>query len=320
MHFCQQPERNTTVWAALPRLIESQVAGFEALSVESRGTADIVMDLTEARVLSVDLINVVRSSDLDYNVELAGLIQQFAEDALTVSRDLQRLSAKIGTAFDQITSTNAHMYRLIRTPPQSSLPHSGKACRKISTLGSGIEEICEFPELSQVFDTVVQTYERVLRDLMYANGASLMKVSGLDADLISVGAVLADEKQEARMAEHEFQGQLLSVLRLNERRRSILAYNTRLLDRVGEYTERSLRFVRTIQTTLEGMQREVEELRAVVAQGGMAAAPSPEIVLDVLSRGLERLNAVKVRPGLEGSGQREVARHRSSPEVGIPEE
>lgn len=100
-HYCKQPERNTTVWAALPRLIESQVAGLEAISTEARGNEEIVIDLTEARVLSVDLVNVVRSSDLDYNVELAGLIQQFADDALTVSRDLQRLSAKIASSFDQ---------------------------------------------------------------------------------------------------------------------------------------------------------------------------------------------------------------------------
>ena len=65
------------------------------------GHLEIVMDLSETRVASLDLAILVQSSSLEYRDQISGLINKVADDALDLNRALQILSSKIGAGFDR---------------------------------------------------------------------------------------------------------------------------------------------------------------------------------------------------------------------------
>lgn len=97
---CPSIRSNFTVWAALPRLLDVQDKGLQEVASTTQSHSHVMLDLTEARIAAVDLALVVRASDLDYHDQLAGLISQYADDSLELTRSLQLLTAKIGAGFD----------------------------------------------------------------------------------------------------------------------------------------------------------------------------------------------------------------------------
>lgn len=116
--FCGVVKPNLTVWAALPLLLGSQSNGMEQVLNQTNAHSDIVVDLLDARVASVDLSILVHSSNLEYRIEISSLIEQLAHDALDLNRGLQHLSAKIAAGFDRYVS-NLQMedaYSRVSTP------------------------------------------------------------------------------------------------------------------------------------------------------------------------------------------------------------
>ena len=98
---CDTITSNLTVWAALPLLLGGQITGMEQVINHTDGHLEIVMDLSETRVASLDLAILVQSSSLEYRDQISGLINKVADDALDLNRALQILSSKIGAGFDR---------------------------------------------------------------------------------------------------------------------------------------------------------------------------------------------------------------------------
>ncbi|KAH9914570.1 uncharacterized protein B0H18DRAFT_959743 [Fomitopsis serialis] len=296
-----------TVWAALPLLLGAQTTGMERVLNQTGAHAEIVFDLLETRLASVDLSILVQSSDLEYRHQISSLIDKVADDALDLNRGLQHLSAKITSGFDRILLTNEHLYQLLRNSPippgrmldvqfcySSSKPHDNQACL--------IQP--PYPDIARAYERALQTYEGVLRELIQCSADSLAKAAVLDADLVSTMNIVAWEKFGVDLAQQERGlGLLWKLLGGNRRHLASLARNANILNRVGDHSAKTLRYVRTIQDTLEGMEEHLHELRLVASGAMVAEAAPPEVILRMLARGLERLGSARI-----GDSERQVSK------------
>ncbi|KAH9840944.1 uncharacterized protein C8Q71DRAFT_854793 [Rhodofomes roseus] len=294
---CDTINSNMTVWAALPLLLSGQTVGMERVLNQSSAHAEIVDDLLDIRLASVDLSILVQSSDLEYRFQLSSHIDKVADDALDLNRGLQHLSAKIAAGFDRILYTNEHLYQLLRNVPippgrMPDIPicHSNPFSENLHAC------LIQSPysDIAVAYERALQTYEAVLRELIQSAAASLSKAALLDADLRSTMRVVAWERFGVDLARRDLGlGLLWSLLGGHRRRLAHLSRNENILNRVGEYSARSLRYVRTIQDTLEGMERHLEELRLVASGAMVVDAAPPEVILQMLARGFERLGRAR---------------------------
>ncbi|KAH9924806.1 uncharacterized protein B0H18DRAFT_402961 [Fomitopsis serialis] len=293
---CDTINSNMTVWAALPLLLNAQTTGMEQVLSQTSAHTEIIVDLLDTRLASVDLSILVQSSDLEYRYQISTLIDKLADDALDLNRGLQHLSAKITAGFDRILLTNDHLYQLLRSSPISP-GHMADAQSCHSSSMSGKNQECEppYPDIARAYERALQTYEIVLRELMQCSTDSLTKAAVLDADLISTMNVVAREKFSVDLARRELGlGLLWELLGGNRLHAVTLARNENVLSRVGVHSAKTLRYVRTIQDTLEGMERHLDELRLVASGAMVAEAAPPEVILRMLARGLERLGSARI--------------------------
>ena len=152
-------------------------------------------------------------------------------------------------------------------------------------------------EVSASYVRALSAYETVLRDLIQYNALALIKASVFDEDLISTMHVVAQEKLESTV-DHRGLGFLWSLLTGQSHSLSHLARNKDILDNIGVYSMRSLRYVQSIYDALEMMQHRLEELRMVATGALVSESADPEVVLEMLAKGLERLG--RARSGTVG--------------------
>lgn len=194
---------------------------------------------------------------------------------------------------------NDHLYRVLRSASQGSsscrigaLPHGGDDCAPHF----------QYPDISNSYDRTLNTYEVVLHDLLQSSAIALFKATVFDADLVSVLTVVGGERLELDMAKGQL-GTLWTFLGANNHRLFRLTRNEHVLNRVGDYSFHALRYLRSVQDSLENMQRQLEELKLVASGALVSEVPSPEVVLEMLARGLERLGSVRIN-GAERKAQR----------------
>lgn len=205
------------------------------------------------------------------------------------------------TQDSRIISTNDHLYRILRASSAISRAHPNTKPCYISPLFQGLDlEGClpDFasPNISHAYDRALQTYETVLRELIQSSTTSLLKATVFDADLVSLMGVIGGEKLEIDLTRKQLGG-LWMLLGGNNHQLSRLARNEQVLNRIGEYSARSLRYAHSIQDALENMQRQLEDLRLVASGAVFADAAPPEVVLEMLARGLERLGTARAPGG-----------------------
>lgn len=185
---------------------------------------------------------------------------------------------------------NDHLYRVLRSSSASN-----QNCH-IGALPQGIDDCLlrfQYPDIGSSYDRTLMTYETVLHDLLQSSIASLLKATVFDADLVSVLSVIGGERLEIDLAKGQL-GSLWNFLGANNHRLSRLARNEHVLNRVGEYSFRALRYLQSVQDSLENMQRQLEELKLVALGGLISEVSSPEVVLEMLARGLERMGSVRI--------------------------
>ncbi|EPS93269.1 hypothetical protein FOMPIDRAFT_93845 [Fomitopsis schrenkii] len=287
---CDTILTNRTVWAAIPLLLGAQATGLEQVLNQTDDHVDIVMDLSETRISSLDLAILVQSSTLENRDQISTMIHKLADDALDLNRALQVFAAKVGAGFDRIISMNDHLYRVLRSSSASN-----QNCH-IGALPQGIDDCLlrfQYPDIGSSYDRTLMTYETVLHDLLQSSIASLLKATVFDADLVSVLSVIGGERLEIDLAKGQL-GSLWNFLGANNHRLSRLARNEHVLNRVGEYSFRALRYLQSVQDSLENMQRQLEELKLVALGGLISEVSSPEVVLEMLARGLERMGSVRI--------------------------
>lgn len=197
-------------------------------------------------------------------------------------------------------STDAHLYRLMKSAPDSS---EAVAYCNFDAMLHAPADCKPYPQhhlVSAAYERALRTYETVLREWIQASTVSLMKAVTLDADFVAVMKLVADERFDVDITKHEVMGQLWTVLGGNKRRLLDLSKHEDVLNRVGEFTITALRYVRSVQDALEGMQRHLEELRQAAIGALISDIVEPEVILEMLSRGLERLGDARYRMALGG--------------------
>lgn len=106
---CDTILTNRTVWAAIPLLLGAQATGLEQVLNQTDDHVDIVMDLSETRISSLDLAILVQSSTLENRDQISTMIHKLADDALDLNRALQVFAAKVGAGFDRSVDTADRM-------------------------------------------------------------------------------------------------------------------------------------------------------------------------------------------------------------------
>lgn len=190
----------------------------------------------------------------------------------------------------RIVTMNDHLYRVLR-----SATASNPNCR-VGALPQGVDDCplhFHYPDITSSYDRTLHTYETVLHDLLQSSATSLLKATVFDADLVSVLSVIGGERLELDLAKGQL-GSLWTFLGANNHRLFRLARNEHVLSRVGDYSFRALRYLRSVQDSLENMQRQLEELKLVASGALISEAASPEMVLEMLARGLERLGSARI--------------------------
>ena len=87
-------------WADYPKLIDMQTKTFDQLLDGSAGNKGLVSEVRKAEMASIDLIALVRASDLKSKDQIAQRLARFVHDAKGTGRSLHSLGSKINGAVD----------------------------------------------------------------------------------------------------------------------------------------------------------------------------------------------------------------------------
>jgi len=88
-------------WADYPRLVEAESKSLDSLLTGFVGGSALSLEIKQAEMATVDLVALVRISDLKAKDTLATSLGYFIDDAKRAGRGLQRLSSKVGGAVDK---------------------------------------------------------------------------------------------------------------------------------------------------------------------------------------------------------------------------
>jgi hypothetical protein len=95
------PGSQTPQWADYPKLVDVQSATFEQLLDQSVGGSGLALEIKKAEMATMDLVTLVRLSELTSRELLANSLVEFVGDAKKTGRGLQKLTSKIGGAVDE---------------------------------------------------------------------------------------------------------------------------------------------------------------------------------------------------------------------------
>jgi hypothetical protein len=95
-------------WADYPRLVEAESKSLDSLLTGFVGGSALSLEIKQAEMATVDLVALVRISDLKAKGTLATSLGYFIDDAKRAGRGLQRLSSKVGGAVDKC-AFNTHI-------------------------------------------------------------------------------------------------------------------------------------------------------------------------------------------------------------------
>lgn len=229
------------------------------------------------------------------STELCSTLLRRLEQGLTGTGIIVYLQAITYAAGRRIMSTNEYLLRSMRTSTERS--HSSldaHPCQFGSSSHTSSACLLSSPDtrLSEAYVRALSTYEAVLHDLIQYNTATLMKATVFDEDLIVTMRMTAQERLEAAVPKGGL-GFLWALLGGRNHALAHLTRNEDILNNVGLYSMRSLRYVQGIHDALEAMQRHLEELRAVASGALVSEGVAPEVVLEMLARGMERLGRAR---------------------------
>ncbi|KAF7977164.1 hypothetical protein HWV62_4593 [Athelia sp. TMB] len=287
--FCAPPPSSSAPqWADYPHLMDSQSGAFEQLLDASAGGSALALEIKKAEMATVDLTTLVRVSDLRSRDLIADTLSEFVEDARRTGRGLQRLSAKVGGAVDDIFAVNDYALHTIEgamaAPPSifALIPFMDKAPP---------QEL-----ITKTFSEAMDHLAVSLARLVVEAQASLAHLDALEMRLNTLHSVLAREDK----ALSEAQSELLAALwtKLGGNRAALRGHGDHraLLRGLGDYRKRALVHVIAALSTLQAMSEDMQDMRERVAAPQLAGSRVPvEVHIKSIRSGLERLKDGRVK-------------------------
>ncbi|KAF6748656.1 hypothetical protein DFP72DRAFT_992156 [Ephemerocybe angulata] len=260
-------------WADYPALVEVQGKMFEQMLDDSTGSASLSLDMKKTEMATVDLIALVRLSDLASKEALAETLSEFVLDAKDAGRSMHKMDAKMNGALDSIMAMNDYAYGRIEGARANEPGRFSIALWKPKRLTE-------------------EHLERLLLELE----SNYSKLTRLEDRLGTLRDILGWEDKRMSADKEELLSYLWTKLGGNRKDLRNFERNLKLLrDLTVHRKHASARIVATLHT-LQGVSQDIEDMRERVAAPNLAGTKvAPEVHMKSIQNGLERLRETRSR-------------------------
>jgi hypothetical protein len=296
--FCDLVEKNTT--GGPPRtahgpdfrhLVSVQEKTFGTLLSTSAGGSRLAFELKAAQLATTDLSTLVRVSRFVSRDLIADTLIDIANDAKLASRGLQSFEAKLGGAVDTIVAINDYAMREIEgAAAATTLP--GIVMNALTRGRNAELEVITHRNFENAMDVMSINLKRLIHEA----GKSLQRLEELHERLETLYVMLTQENITSTANRDELLGRLWSQLGGNQKEKRDAVETGQLLTKLDWYRKAARAKVVETLLTLEGMEAEMEELRARVAAPALVGPSIPkEVQIEAIRMGVKRLNQSRRR-------------------------
>ncbi|KAF8628022.1 hypothetical protein AX15_004139 [Amanita polypyramis BW_CC] len=263
------------------QLIQVQTKTFDQLLDESAGGSSLSLEVKKAEMATADLVTLVRHSDLRTRDILASSLKEFVEDARKTGRGLQKMSAKVAGAVDNILAVNTYALRTIEDAN----------AKKPSIFNSLIPWSKNSKEVvANTFADAMGVLSANLGRLILEAEANLGNLNALEEQLSTLDDMVAREGITTKKARDELLSELWSILGGNRKELKNFDSHFVLLKQLGMFRKKALIHVTAALETLRAMSDDMEDLRERAATPELVGPSIPmEVHIQSIQNGIERL-------------------------------
>ncbi|KAF5329412.1 hypothetical protein D9619_009147 [Psilocybe cf. subviscida] len=281
--------------ADYPALVDIQSKTFEQLLEDSAGGPSLSLEIKKAEMATSDLAVLVRLSDLNSKDELADTLDQFATDATKTGRGLQKLTAKVNGAVDNIMAVNNYAFRTIgEARANEQFPWSLFAVapwRPQKSAGDIARET-----FKEAMDVLSNNLQRLIVEAELSN----MNLLGLEEKLKTINIILGRDNEHISKKKFEFETNILeslwTMLGGNGEMRRNFDKNLELLKGLSTYRKQAQVHVVATLETLHAMSADMEDMRERVALPDLVGDRVPvEVHMESIQMGLKRLSEGRLK-------------------------
>ncbi|KAI1796945.1 hypothetical protein LXA43DRAFT_911221 [Ganoderma leucocontextum] len=294
--LCRPPQSPENVTLKPPqrvdytRLVEIQSSSYEQLLDGSIGGPALSLDIKKAEMATRDLITLVKYSGLKSRELLAQSLADFVLDAKKAGRGLQKLTARINGAVDNVMAINDYALQTIEGA-QAQQPSA--VMRVLWPFGA---EPPSRAAALDVFHKSMDVHASEMQRLILEVEVSSANLDALDAHLDMLHEICTRESLDMSAARDALLSDLWTILGGNRDHVRTFNTNLELLRELGEYRKRAAAHVAAAMQTLQAMGEDMEDLRERVAAPELVGDRVPvEVHMKSIRAGIERLKEQRVK-------------------------
>ena len=277
--------------ADFPSLVKIQNVVLDDLAAGSAGGKELALNVKHAELAVKDLAVVVRSSNLTMKLSLGEALVEFATDARTTSRSLQRLSARINGAVDRyenddlvvgrylsvnlqtcsIVSFNAHAFRTIDAAKQRSAAEASAT-------------------VLRAFQSSMNGFSSQITSVMLDATAAMANLDVLEMRLLTIHDLCIQESLTTTIALDDLLWELWTILGGNHSKLRDLRQRMAVLKEIQQYRAVAVAYVAATTQTVFLVDAQLSELRDRLLEAVLDADEIPvEVHLASIECSLLRL-------------------------------
>ncbi|KAI1783094.1 hypothetical protein LXA43DRAFT_904310 [Ganoderma leucocontextum] len=268
--------------ADFPSLVEIQNIVLDDLAARSAGGKDLALNVKHAELAVKDLAVVVRASNLTMKVPLGKALVDFATNARTTSRSLQKLSARINGAADNIVSFNAHAFRTIEAAQQKNAVEVGAT-------------------VLRAFQTSMNGFSSQITSVMLDATTAMANLDMLEIRLLTIHDLCVQESLTTAITLDDLLWELWTLIGGNHSKLRDLRHRMAVLREIQQYRAVAVAYVAATTQTVLLVDAQLSELRDRLTEAVVDPEEIPvEVHLASIERSLLRLQ--------EGASNMQLAR------------
>ncbi|EJF64846.1 hypothetical protein BD309DRAFT_1003167 [Dichomitus squalens] len=272
-----------------PRLVEIQSSSFEQLLDGAIGGPALGLEIKKAEMATKDLITLVKYSQLKSRDSLAESLYNFVQDAKKTGKGLQKLTAKINGAVDNIMAINDYALHTI----EGAQAQPNSLMRVIWPFG--VEPPTQAAAL-EAFHKSMEVHASEMKRLILEVEVSSTNLDALEEHLATLHDICARENLSMSSARDALLSDLWTILGGNRDRVRSFNANLELLRDLGEYRRRAAAHVAAAMHTLQAMGEDMEDLRERVSAPELVGDVVPvEVHMKSIRAGMDRLKEQRVK-------------------------
>ncbi|PFH53158.1 hypothetical protein AMATHDRAFT_73706 [Amanita thiersii Skay4041] len=264
------------------KLVQVQTKTFGQLLDESVGGSGLSLEIKKAEIATNDLVTLVRHSDLKARDSLATTLKRFVDNAKKTGRGLQKMSAKVAGAVDNILAVNTYALQTIEEA-------NSKKPSVFSSLVPWLDDKSKKAVANTFADTMVVLSANLERLILEAE-VNLANLNALEEHLSTLHDMVTREGVAISGVKDELLADLWTILGGNRSKLKNLDTHISLLKNLGVYRRKALAHVTAALETLQAMSDDMEDLRERVATPELVGPSIPmEVHVKSIQNGIERL-------------------------------